>query len=154
MDVLPILAFCARASMPERLHDRLRSLAQDTHQWEDVATEANAHGLVPLLIHHFTTVAIPIPDTAKTVLYSSYVQHLHAARVRSEALLDLVDLYGRENIPFLLLKGSALCISSTPNLTSVRCGTWICWYGRVTPIALSHLLPRWDLRSPHILLST
>jgi hypothetical protein len=103
-----LLALCARARPHTAQTERLARLAQAMRDWGDLAARAEAHGLAPLLYTHLRAAGVEPPPAVKQQLLGYYMQHAHAARVREQALIDILAAYGGAGIDVLVLKGAAL----------------------------------------------
>src|SRR5687768_10896099 len=103
-----LLALCARAHGHPSQQAELRRVADALNDWGDLAALAEAHGLVPLLLTHLQAAGVTIPLDAKQQLLGYYMQHAHAARVREQALSDILACFKAAEIDVLVLKGAAL----------------------------------------------
>ena len=118
---LPLLAACACAVGHLAQQVRVRTTI---HQgvWPDLPTAAEDHGLTPLVFTHLQASDGPIPIAIQTLLRTRYLQHAHAAQVRTQILAEVLDCYQAEGIAVLLLKGAALAhlIYPMPALRPMR----------------------------------
>jgi hypothetical protein len=103
-----LLALCARACGHGPQQARLREEAGALPDWSGLAALAEAHGLVPLLLTHLQAAGAAIPRDVKQDLLGYYMQHAHAARVREQALSDILASFRAAEIDVLVLKGAAL----------------------------------------------
>src|SRR5690242_9675100 len=106
--VAALLALCARARSHPTQMRRLAHLARSLHDWDGLPVQAEAHGLVPLLYTHLHAAGIELPPAIKQPILGYYMQHAHAARVREQALVDILTAYRAAGIDALVLKGAAL----------------------------------------------
>src|SRR5437868_10583029 len=88
--VAALLALCARARSHPAQMQRLAHLARSLHDWDGLPVQAEAHGLVPLLYTHLRAAGIELPLVVRQPLLGYYMQHAHAARVREQALVDIL----------------------------------------------------------------
>ncbi len=102
------LALCARAEGDTAYYCRLAQAAAHVMEWEDVAAQAEVHGLAPLLYVHMRTAGVQLPQAVKRKLQGLYLRHQHANRVRTGVLRDILSAYADAGIPALVLKGAAL----------------------------------------------
>jgi hypothetical protein len=103
-----LLALCARATGHDEQQAQLREVAGALNDWGGLAAQAEAHGLVPLLLTHLQAAGVAIPLDVKQQLLGYYMQHAHAARVREQALSDILACFRAAEIDMLVLKGAAL----------------------------------------------
>ncbi len=88
-----LLALCARpqgevASQGEATYyQHLAQTAAKFVDWTDISTQAERHGLGPLLYTHLQAVDVSLPQDVKRELQALYLRHQHANRVRM--LLEL-----------------------------------------------------------------
>ncbi len=103
-----MLAVCAQAVGHPALHAQLRDAASRLERWDWLAARAEAHGLAPLVYTHLRGAGVAPPPSVHDELLGYYVQHVHASRMRTLALTDILTAFEREGIQTLLLKGAAL----------------------------------------------
>lgn len=104
----PLLALCARAPSHPAQQALLRERAEALTAWDGLPAQAEAHGLVPLLYSHLQQAGVVVPPAIKAELLGYYMQHAHAARVRTQVLADILRRFGAAGIEVLVLKGAAL----------------------------------------------
>jgi hypothetical protein len=85
-----------------------RKIISKDFDWAEVLTQAERHGLGPLLSTHFQASDIQLPISAKRTLQALYLRHRHANRVRAEVLQEVLTAFQAADIQALLLKGAAL----------------------------------------------
>jgi len=107
-DLFPLLALCARAQGHAAQYEQLRQRALALSSWDDVPTQAIAHGLEPLLYAHLQAAQVAIPPHVAQQLQTRTMQHAHANRVRLKALANILDTFQSAGIQTLVLKGAAL----------------------------------------------
>ncbi|HMA36110.1 MAG TPA: nucleotidyltransferase family protein, partial [Chloroflexia bacterium] len=103
-----LLALCARATGHPIQYARLADVAGQVTSWEGLPAQAEAHGLAPLLYTHLQAAAIPLPAAIQQELQGYYLQHAHAARVRTAVLGEILRALAAAGIDVLVLKGAAL----------------------------------------------
>jgi len=120
--IFPLLALCARAQGHPVQAALLREHAQALQQWDDLPAQAEAHGLVPLLLTHLQLAGVPLPPATKQQLLGYFMQHAHAAQVRARVLAEILTCYQAAGIEVLILKGAALAhlIYPQPMLRPMR----------------------------------
>lgn len=111
-----LLALCARAECDEiHCHQLARQAEQLTSaEWADLPTQAERHGLSPLVYTHLRAADAPIPQPVRRQLQGLYVRHRHANQVRGRILGEILDAFARDAIPVLVLKGGALAHTVYP----------------------------------------
>lgn len=120
--VTALLGLCARAHPHPTQLALVRETASGLEDWSAFPEQAEAHGLVPLALHHLSAAGVSPPEPVRQQLIAYYVQHAHAARVREQVIADIVRCYASAGIDMLLLKGSALAylIYPQPALRPMR----------------------------------
>jgi len=121
-NIYPVLALCARAQGHPTQYQSLREYAAKLTDWNVLPTQAESHGLTPLLYTHLKAAGIPVPDSIKAQLQTRAMQHSHANRVRAKALAEVLDAFQTAGIDTLVLKGAALAhlVYPQPGLRSMR----------------------------------
>jgi len=117
-----LLALCARAQGHPTQYQYLREQSAKLTDWNTLPTQAEKHGLTPLLYVHLQAVGIPIPDSIKAQLQTRAMQHSHANKVRAKTLAEILDAFQIAGIDALVLKGAALAhlVYPEPGSRSMR----------------------------------
>ncbi len=117
-----LLALCARAQGHPTQYQHLREQAAKLTNWNTLPTEAENHGLTPLIYTHLQAADIPIPNPIKKQLQTRTIQHAHANRVRAKTLAEILTSFQSTGIDALVLKGAALAhlVYPQPGLRSMR----------------------------------
>jgi hypothetical protein len=117
-----LLALCARAQGHPTQYQHLRQQAANLTDWCILPTQAETHGLTPLLYTHLQAAGVPVPATIQQQLQARAIQHAHANRVRAKALADVLAVFQAAEIDMLVLKGAALAhlVYPQPGLRSMR----------------------------------
>ncbi len=110
----PLLALCARWPGHPGQYAQLRQQAQARSNWDAIPASAEAHGLVPLLYTHLQAAGVVVPPQVKQQLQGYYMQHAHAAHVRTQVLAEIVQRFQAAGIDLLVLKGAALAYMLYP----------------------------------------
>jgi len=76
--------------------------------WEPVIIAAETHGLAPLLHRHLKAAEVDIPARARIMLAGLVARHRQANDTLAETLVDIGEILGSLNLPFVCLKGIAL----------------------------------------------
>lgn len=118
----PFLALCARAQGHPIQYQRLQEQAAKLTDWSVLPTQAERHGLTPLVYAHLQAAGICIPASVKEQLQARAMQHSHANQVRAKALAEVLDAFQTAEIEALVLKGAALAqvVYPRPGLRSMR----------------------------------
>jgi hypothetical protein len=103
-----LLARCARAECQPAHYHQIAQAAAQLREWEEVAAQAEAHGLAPLVYLHLKGAGVQIPSGVKRELQGLYLRHRHANQVRTRVLHGVLTAYQAAGIPALVLKGAAL----------------------------------------------
>ncbi len=90
--------------------------------WNSLPTQAENHGLTPLLYTHLQAADVSIPIPIKKQLYAGVIQRNHANRVRLKVLAEILTAFQAVGIDALILKGAALArlVYPEPGLRSMR----------------------------------
>ncbi|MCP4539161.1 MAG: nucleotidyltransferase family protein [Chloroflexi bacterium] len=103
-----LLALCARAECNVTHYDQLaRQVAQLT-EWGGVPTQAESHGMAPLLYVHLKAAGVSLPSSVRRELQGLYLRHRHANQVRTRVLRDVLTAYDDAGIQVLIIKGAVL----------------------------------------------
>jgi hypothetical protein len=106
--VYRLLAMCACAECDATHYDRIAQTAAELKDWDEVPTQAEAHGMAPLLYFHLKGAGVALPLPVRRELQGLYVRHRHANQVRARVLRQVLAAYQEAGIPALVLKGAAL----------------------------------------------
>ena len=120
-----LLAYCARAKCNDAQHQQLAQKASklnELNDWAKIPSQAEAHGLAPLLYLHLQAAGVELPLTAKRELQGLYLRHRRANQVRTRVLSEIISAYQAAGIQALVLKGAALAqlIYPQPGLRPMR----------------------------------
>ena len=88
--IFALLALCARAQSHPAQAALIHEHAHALQQWDGLPALAEAHGLVPLVYTHLQAAGVVLPHQIKQQLLGYYMQHAHAARVRTQVLADIL----------------------------------------------------------------
>ena len=117
-----LLAYCARAECNGAQYQQLAQKASELNDWAKIPTQAEAHGLAPLLYLHLQAAGVELPLPVKRELQGLYLRHRRANQVRTRVLSDIISAYQAAGIQVLVLKGAALAqlIYPQPGLRPMR----------------------------------
>ncbi len=110
-----LLTLCARAQGNPAHYDLLREAAEQLPSWKDIPRLAELHGIAPLVYEHLKKAEINIPETAENDLRAHYLRHNHANRIRTRALVEILQKFQTADIQILVLKGMAVSHLVYPN---------------------------------------
>ncbi|MDK9709108.1 MAG: nucleotidyltransferase family protein [Desulforhopalus sp.] len=111
-----LLHICARATTFPGLAALIDGACGQVHDWDRLLTEAEAHGLAPLLHWHLQTRASEIPEHCRRALRLLYLRHRHANTVYGRVLGEVLTIFAKAGIEALVLKGAALCHTVYPEI--------------------------------------
>ncbi len=116
------LTHCARITHNSTNYRQLEQAAGAFTKWQEIPTQAETHGLAPLLYTHLQAAGVSLPPAIKRELQGLYLRHKHANQVRGEVLTEILTAYQAAGIQALILKGAALAhlIYPQPGLRPMR----------------------------------
>ena len=103
-----LLTLCARAQRNPAHYERLRESAEKLPSWENIPRLAELHGIAPLVYTHLHAAKINIPASTENDLKAHYLRHNHANRVRTRALVEILQKFQSADVQVLVLKGMAI----------------------------------------------
>ena len=109
-----LLQLCARIDPHPVQQKRLVKACADFIAWDDLAQQAEAHGMAPLLLRHFSAAAIDLPDNFLRRLRLLVLRHRQTNTLLTKTLGKVVSLLEAEGFRVLVLKGAALCHTLYP----------------------------------------
>ena len=109
-----LLELCARIDGHSEQHAMLRQLCAEIEDWRMLLTQAEQEGVAPLLARHLVESGSVYPAWVKRSLHVLEERHQQLAEVRTQVLLKVLDVFGREGIRCLVLKGGALAHTIYP----------------------------------------
>lgn len=113
--VYRLLALCARAEGHPSLYAELARQLHGFTDWHKLTTQAEAHGMAPLLWHHLQQAGADVPAEAARALKGLYLRHRRNNQIHALALLEIVELFKAAGIHPLVLKGLGLAYSVYPD---------------------------------------
>ena len=111
----PILDVCARIEGHELQHKILRENCRDFDDWQGLLTQSELEGMTPLLKKHLEESASIYPASVRRSLHVLAKHHQHQANVRSTVLLEILNIFQREHLTPVLIKGAALAHTIYPD---------------------------------------
>lgn len=103
-----LLRAAACVELDEENRENIRRASRAQRDWSDTIRQAELHGLAPYLYMRLKDSRAEMPAGAHRQLKALTFRHADASRIRTRALLEIVDRLDRENIEVLVLKGAAL----------------------------------------------
>jgi hypothetical protein len=110
------LRLSARIACTDEDYERLRGAVASLRDWERFSLSVEAHGLTPLVNHHFAQATITPPLAARQQLVGLGIHHREAIRVRLGALDEILESFERASIRVVILKGAALAHMLYPSV--------------------------------------
>lgn len=98
----------ARFSLSGLYLERAVKLLKAETDWQTWLNQVELHGLSGFVNQHVLQHDLPVPTTTRMSLKALNVRHKAAANARYQSLSEINDVFKREGIPFLALKGAAL----------------------------------------------
>ncbi|MGA8261629.1 MAG: nucleotidyltransferase family protein [Arenicellales bacterium] len=92
----------------ESVREAIRRDCKSQRDWRDTIRQAELHGMAPYLYRQIMDAGAEIPDAADKALKALTFRHTTAARIRTRALLEILQELSRHDIDVLVLKGAAL----------------------------------------------
>lgn len=111
-----LLCLCARCTSHKEFEDQLLQTCQDVGDWDLVITQAESHGIAPLLNLHLTKLKIKTPKAFRIALQLLCIRHKQANAIYQATLEEILLLFKAEGIQSLLLKGASLCQTVYPEI--------------------------------------
>lgn len=111
----PILDLCARVNGHQAQYKKLAELCDGFTDWDNLFQHAENEGMSPLLHKHLTESKCKIPPSARQVLTILVRRHQHKAKVRIDALKEILELLRQNDLTPILIKGAALCHTTYPD---------------------------------------
>ena len=103
-----LLTLCTRAQANPAHYELLRESTEKLPSWDDLPHLAEIHGIAPLVYTHLQAAKIDIPKSAENDLKAHYLRHNHANRIRTRALVEILENFRAADIQMLVLKGMAM----------------------------------------------
>jgi hypothetical protein len=110
-----LLALCARAEGHPVFYEYLARQIDQYTAWQKLPSQAELHGMAPLLWHHIHKSGIAIPSETQQVLKGLYLRHRLLNRAYTPVLTDVISLFEKNGIHALVLKGLALAYGYYPD---------------------------------------
>lgn len=110
-----LLAICARTDPHSEMDRQLIQAIQGFSAWSDLPTQAELHGISPLLWHHIQRLDLSIPSETKKILGGLYLRHRAFHRTQTQVLLEIISLLYQHHIRAVVLKGLAMAYEYYPD---------------------------------------
>lgn len=103
-----LLALCARAEAHSKMDEQLYEFLKGFTSWADLPTQAELHGMGPLLWHHLHRLDIKVPRDVQRSITGLYLRHRALNQAHTQILLEVTALFKQAAIEVFVLKGLAL----------------------------------------------
>ena len=103
-----LLALCAGPPGGALAAERLRAALTPSTAWDELARQAEEHGLEPLVSAQLRAALILPPGSVADRLRARTMQHVHASAVRTQVMAVVDRTLHGAGVPYLVLKGAAL----------------------------------------------
>lgn len=110
-----LLALCARAEGHPLFYEQLKEQLIGFKVWKELPTQAELHGMAPLLWHHIQKSGFSIPPEIEQALRGSYIRQRYFTQAHTSVLLEITTLFEQAGIRALLLKGLGLAYQVYPD---------------------------------------
>ncbi|MBI4761436.1 MAG: nucleotidyltransferase domain-containing protein [Chloroflexota bacterium] len=109
-----LLALCARAAGHPVFYERLANQVERFDAWHILPSQAELHGMAPLLWHHVHTAGISLPAGVEQTLRGLHLRHRLFNHTHLTVLKKINALFEQAGIRAVLLKGLALALQYYP----------------------------------------
>lgn len=109
-----LLETCARIEGHAEQYARLRRCALAVNDWRLLLNEAAQQGLTPLLVRHLEASQSTYPAWVRRSFHLIKKQHRRRAELYQQVLLTVLDLFAKNGLRCLVLKGSVLAHTLYP----------------------------------------
>lgn len=103
-----MLILATRISGDPAYYQALAQTAHELTDWTEIPSQAETHGVGPLLYVHLRAAGVQLAPEVKQQLQGLYLRHRRANQVRTRMLVEILEVYRAAGIQALVLKGSAL----------------------------------------------
>jgi len=110
-----LLALCARAESHPAFNEELANQLRGFVNWHSLPAQAEIYGMAPLLWHHLRNARAQIPEETTRVLRGLYLRHRLNNQIHTRVLLEMMEIFQKENIRPIVLKGLALAHTLYPD---------------------------------------
>jgi hypothetical protein len=105
---LQLFSLCTRLEQTPALRLQVIEAVARISIWDGIASQAEKHGMAPLLDHHLRMAGATIADNTRRELAGLALRHRLINQARTRILGELVTSAQEAGIPLLVLKGAAL----------------------------------------------
>ncbi len=109
-----LLALCARAEGHPVFYEQLARQIDRFTAWQELPSQAETHGMAPLLWHHIHKSGSAIPSETERTLKGLYLRQRSFNRAYALELKNIISLFEKNSIRALTLKGLALAYEYYP----------------------------------------
>lgn len=111
----PLLDICARVTGHPEQHSRLREHCRTFKDWDKLLFRAVQEGMIPLLKKHLEESDSTYPASTQEYLDILANDVQHHTMVRIGVLQNILELFQKNNLHPLVIKGAALCHTVYPD---------------------------------------
>lgn len=110
-----LLALCARAESHPAFDDELKKRLREFTAWDELPALAESHGTAPLLRYHLRRVEANVPAETARILGGLHLRHRMNNQLHTSVLMEMLEIFDKEGIKPLVLKGLALAYQYYPD---------------------------------------
>jgi hypothetical protein len=115
-----LLLHCARVALSPGGAARVRALASEDLDWEELVALAERHGLVAFLHRHLVAGPVAAPEAAASALRARFREQARRALALAGELRRLLDALSGAGVAALAYKGPALAVQAYGDLSLRR----------------------------------
>ncbi|MDH3280601.1 MAG: nucleotidyltransferase family protein [Gammaproteobacteria bacterium] len=117
-----LLRVCARIRPDESIIAAIRTAARGQKSWQGIVDQAEAHGIAPIAYRNLKHAGVTMPRNVAQALQGLTLRHRRSAEIRTNMLLQILDVLDAAGIHAIVLKGAALMhlIYPEPGLRPMR----------------------------------
>lgn len=112
-----LIVWCARTTVPERLHARIRQRVQERLDWKHFLQLVSYHGVTPLV---FRTLSAMCPELVPREALDELRRKSHARillnRALAQELAEVCQAFKEQGVEAIALKGAPLALSAYQDL--------------------------------------
>ena len=103
-----LLTRSARIACDDEDVHALGAVARRIEDWRGLSSEAESHGLAPLVQRNLARAGVCLPADTRRELLALTIRHRRANEIFSRTLRDVLDAFAADGINAIVLKGAAL----------------------------------------------
>jgi len=106
--IAEVLKCCSNPTVARSDSATLSRRAALVGDWDALVSQAEAHGVGPLVYAHLRAAGVPVPDDAMRQIRGIYLQHRYRNQLHEKVLCDVVTRFATLGLDLLVVKGAAL----------------------------------------------